>query len=582
MSALYYVTNTDSDLSGGADFNKKLLTSAGSSANLTLNFGNSEARTSYAFTEPNVQVVQGEIATYTITVNFSTTNAQGRLAISLSRLNSAGTVQQTSPATAEQTTGANRTFTLTDVNIGEFSATDRLRVNFLFRNNSTMAQSWDITFGTSTVDVSFIAPVNAIADVEDQELIILGGTAIQTTNDWYSWFFERERYILNTQATGNTQVTGLELESFIEEITASESENALIEIDGIQLTSAIEPITAFATQDATAEITGIELTATAETISGIGNGFITIDGIELSSSAEEITASGDGFIEITGIELNSTAKPITANGGAVFEVNGIFVTSEFVEITASGEATGVSGDATADAEAEEIAAIGDATVEVVGVELTSEIATITANSTGDITVEITGIELNSEVATITAIAISDGTAEVTGEELESFVEEISAIGGATAETVGQELDTDAEGISANGDAEIDITGIQLVSTAGTVTAFASGAGDAIASVEGVSAQTSLANISATAVSAEIIQLSGNPRRYAPNQFKYATVKLKGISTKIVAGRLKASGVSSIFAVANVQSVGMISEAPTISAEGIFSITEEELIMLLAA
>jgi hypothetical protein len=149
MTTLYYLSATNSDLSGGADFNKKLVASGETSGSQTLSFGNSESRTSYGFTEPGNPSVLGKTGNYTITVNIPTTNAQGRLAISLSRVNSAGTAQSTSSSTSEQTTNsATLTFSLTSINLGTWSPGDRLRVNYEFRNNSTMAQSWAIGYGT--------------------------------------------------------------------------------------------------------------------------------------------------------------------------------------------------------------------------------------------------------------------------------------------------------------------------------------------------------------------------------------------------------------------------------------------------
>jgi len=167
MSTLYYLSADNSDLSGGADFNKKLVTSGETSGTQSLSFTANQAKTSYGFTEPGLPGTLGQTGNYTVTVNIPTTNAQGRLAISLSRVNSAGTVQSTSASTAEQTTNsATLTFSLTSINLGTWSAGDRLRVNYEFRNNNNMTQAWAIGFGTvSSVDAPFAAAQNLEAGV---------------------------------------------------------------------------------------------------------------------------------------------------------------------------------------------------------------------------------------------------------------------------------------------------------------------------------------------------------------------------------------------------------------------------------
>ena len=105
-------------------------------------------------------------------------------------------------------------------------------------------------------------------------------------------------------------------------------------------------------------------------------------------------------------------------------------------------------------------------------------------------------------------------------------------------------------------AQVEITGVALVSAVGIV--------------------------STNAISAEILHLSGNPRRYSATQFKNNVVKIEGIDAKITTGRMSALGVISISGTAVLQNVGLYSEVQTVSAEGILSISEDELILLLAA
>lgn len=102
------------------------------------------------------------------------------------------------------------------------------------------------------------------------------------------------------------------------------------------------------------------------------------------------------------------------------------------------------------------------------------------------------------------------------------------------------------------------------------------------SITGISLSIDQQNIRVFVENSEILNLSGNTKRYAANEFKYAKVEIAGISTKISTGAVKAIGSISISARANVQSVGIKSEVPTIYAEGVKWITEDELILMMAA
>ena len=101
-------------------------------------------------------------------------------------------------------------------------------------------------------------------------------------------------------------------------------------------------------------------------------------------------------------------------------------------------------------------------------------------------------------------------------------------------------------------------------------------------INGIELLSATSNISVKVLNDDILQLSGNPRRYSAAQFKNNVVKIAGINAKITTGRVSALGVISISGTAVLQNVGLYSEVQTVSAEGILSISEDELILLLAA
>ena len=168
--------------------------------------------------------------------------------------------------------------------------------------------------------------------------------------------------------------------------------------------------------------------------------------------------------------------------------------------------------------------------------------------------------LQSDAAIETIEAAGDGLLELIGNELNSAISEIDALADGNQSVVGQDLTAELGeiivSVTSQINASVEITGVALVSA--------------------------VANVSASAISSEILQLSGNPRRYSATQFKNNVVKIAGIDAKITTGRVSALGVISISGTAVLQNVGLYSQVQTVSAEGILSISEDELILLLAA
>lgn len=177
-----------------------------------------------------------------------------------------------------------------------------------------------------------------------------------------------------------------------------------------------------------------------------------------------------------------------------------------------------------------------------------------------------------------ASANTECSAIVTTSEAES----ISGTGNALSELIGNELNSAISEIDAIADGNQSLVGQDLTVAFGEVIATAVTPVDASVEITGVALVSAVGNVSASAISAEILQLSGNPRRYSAAQFKNNVVKIQGIDAKITTGRVSALGVISISGTAVLQNVGLYSEVQTVSAKGILSISEDELILLLAA
>lgn len=177
-----------------------------------------------------------------------------------------------------------------------------------------------------------------------------------------------------------------------------------------------------------------------------------------------------------------------------------------------------------------------------------------------------------------ASANTECSAIVTTSEAES----ITGTGDAFLDLIGNELNSAIAEIDALGDSNQALSGQELALELGEVSATAVTPVDASVQITGVALVSAVGNVLANAISAEILQLSGNPRRYSATQFKNNVVKIQGIGAKITTGRVSALGVISISGTVVLQNVGLYSEVQTVSAEGILSISEDELILLLAA
>jgi uncharacterized membrane-anchored protein len=177
-----------------------------------------------------------------------------------------------------------------------------------------------------------------------------------------------------------------------------------------------------------------------------------------------------------------------------------------------------------------------------------------------------------------------GSAEsqLDGNSLDLAIGDVFGLGQAQASAESIQLDTQFFEVFGIGNAKSELSGIIIELTIGEVTATAGTSVDANVEITGVLLGSAVGNVSASAISAEILQLSGNPRRYSATQFKNNVVKIQGIGAKITTGRVSALGVISISGTAVLQNVKLYSEVQTVSAEGILSISEDELILLLAA
>jgi hypothetical protein len=141
MARLYFLSDLNSDISAPGDFSKELLPNISNSlATLSTTVAGNSSESAYGVAEPLDPGSAGSVTgNYTFSVNCTTAGTNMVVGFRVARINSAGTLQTESALSTEvslATTGV-KTATLTSINLGTFTSTDRLRVTYAFRNTGT-------------------------------------------------------------------------------------------------------------------------------------------------------------------------------------------------------------------------------------------------------------------------------------------------------------------------------------------------------------------------------------------------------------------------------------------------------------
>jgi hypothetical protein len=159
MARIYYLSSTNSDLTGGIDFNKHLTSNIATASTISPSSGFRATEISSAYTQilhpGSAGTVTGD---YTVTIDVTVANSNAFVSVQIHRINSTGTIQTSSATNAEEqiSSTGKKTFTLSSVDLGTFASTDRLRVDYIIRNSARGNTS--ITIATDDVDSSIITP----------------------------------------------------------------------------------------------------------------------------------------------------------------------------------------------------------------------------------------------------------------------------------------------------------------------------------------------------------------------------------------------------------------------------------------
>lgn len=166
MARLYFLSGTNSDLTGGADFSRYLYPN-NNSATTTLSISVAQATTaspeiSYGFTSPIDPSIYGTTGNYTVVLDITTTNTNIQASVQLHRVNSAGTIQTSSAISATQTFGASPTtytFSFTNLSLGTWASGDRLRVDYRF-GNAALHSASSFSIAINDPDCYVLTPFN--------------------------------------------------------------------------------------------------------------------------------------------------------------------------------------------------------------------------------------------------------------------------------------------------------------------------------------------------------------------------------------------------------------------------------------
>jgi hypothetical protein len=170
---------------------------------------------------------------------------------------------------------------------------------------------------------------------------------------------------------------------------------------------------------------------------------------------------------------------------------------------------------------------------------------------------------------------------VEGEQEESSQGALVLSGNALQLVSGQESQSDIGGAQANGDSQTELQGATAEFSIGTVQTSVITPVSVSVSITGIALNVTLGNVIASEVSAEILRLSGNPIVYSFESTN-AITKISTIEAKITASKIVALGTIIQNSIVSLQSVGAVMQSPTLEANGVLDISEEELVLFLMA
>lgn len=181
-------------------------------------------------------------------------------------------------------------------------------------------------------------------------------------------------------------------------------------------------------------------------------------------------------------------------------------------------------------------------------------------------------------------ATGSSLSSVEGQQLTSYIGETNQVGTAYNQITGI-LATSSSGtvvISGTENVSVIVSGVESSATFGEISAQGQSIVNAEILLSGVYAKANISQISATADNPVTWSSSGQIKRYSSNQFVSATAKIGGASSEFAIGEIQTNATTVINATISLNNVVSFVQASDINASGTLEISEEELVLLLAA
>lgn len=298
------------------------------------------------------------------------------------------------------------------------------------------------------------------------------------------------------------------------------------------------------------------------------NATAVVTGTQSVSSASSASANGGASVASSGASSASSPSSVSAIGSAFGQTSGTTATSSYGAVTSSGS-TVINGSAS-----------------VSGSQASSAVATVIASGTTFIsaTASISGSQSSSFSATLYAAGSS--IASVTGSQSVSDQSNVSGSGQVSVSSAGAESTAYAATVIANGGSVINVvanvTTIEALSEYGLVSATGTTASDTDASVavDGAQATAYASIVTAESIKPPQRSSSGGGVFVNPSRRFDGRAKVSGLSAYAEAGSLRVLATINGIAQANSVSANAVIGKP--KAQGIHNLTDDELLIILAA
>ena len=271
---------------------------------------------------------------------------------------------------------------------------------------------------------------------------------------------------------------------------------------------------------------------------------------------------------------------LEALGQANNQLSGIESSSAIAYVSAIGQINAIEDILGIEANAlvSELIASGFASQEISGIDIFAE--------DGNVAVTISDSEIVNGIESVSfagqATATADAYFEQSGLYSETDISSISFIADANYNINGNQLISSIDTVSVTGDSVFGISGNEANSENGEVTASNVVIVNASVELDGIQTLATLGNVSGISESPETWSSSGQVKRYPANQFVSATAKPVSVTAKADIGEVQTITTTVINSTISLNNVVSFTQASDINASGTLEISDEELILLLAA